>query len=436
MANPLAFLRARYGAGPLVVAAAIPFLFLHRNYQPGVDVGALHIDLSDLAVLAIVVTGARSLDRRLLAARAAWIALGALALLIVVGVAWGALRFNAYPARTHLTTAAKWLEYMLLAPALAAVARRPQDLVPAAVTLAAWDVLAGIVGVLQFFGAIGALDGTPAGQRKPSFVGYHDYAALSGATLCLALLILARRPRNSSERWIAVAAGVAGGVGMVLGGAFDSLLGLVLAAAAIVLATNLRDPRRLLAVAAIVLAVAVGVVAIRSSAVADGLKFLGIKQGTGGASTHIQSYRQRVLLAYIGGRIFIGHPLLGVGWEGSSDPYAFTPYLAAAHRRFNQPPDAFPSPAHRWGVQNAYVQSLADLGILGLVAFLAALLVPAGLAARRGFGDARVLGIALPLLVLGVWNGYGLVAGIPLAALTWLSVGVAAASVSFARSEA
>ena len=435
MANPLAFLRARYGAGPLVVAAAIPLLFLHRNYQPGLDVGALHIDLSDLAVLAIVVTGARSLDRRLLAARAAWIALGALALLILVGVAWGALRFNAYPTRTHLTTAAKWLEYMLLAPALAAVARRPRDLVPAAVTLAAWDVLAGIVGVLQFFGAIGALDGTPAGQRKPSFVGYHDYAALSGATLCIALLVLARGARSPSERWLAIAAGVAGGVGMVLGGAFDSLLGLILAASAIVLATKLRDPRRIAAVAAVVLAVAVGVVAIRSSAVADGLKFLGIKQGTGGASTHIQSYRQRVLLAYIGGKIFIGHPLLGVGWEGSSDPYAFTPYLAAARRRFNQPLEAFPSPAHRWGVQNAYVQSLADLGILGLVAFLAALLVPAGLAARRGFGDARVLGIALPLLVLGVWNGYGLVAGIPLAALTWLSVGVAAASVSFARSE-
>ena len=227
-----------------------------------------------------------------------------------------------------------------------------------------------------------------------------------------------------------------GGVGMVLGGAFDSLLGLVLAAAAIVVATRLRDPRRLASVGAIVLVVAVGVVAIRSSAVADGLKFLGIKQGNGGASTHIQSYRQRVLLAYIGGRIFIDHPLLGVGWEGSQDPYAFTPYLGDAHKHFDQPSEAFPSQAHRWGVQNAYVQCLADLGILGLVAFLAALLVPALTAARRGVGDARVLGLALPLLVLGAWNGYGLVAGIPLDALTWLGVGVAAASVSFARSDA
>jgi hypothetical protein len=40
------------------------------------------------------------------------------------------------------------------------------------------------------------------------------------------------------------------------------------------------------------------------------------------------------------------------------------------------------------------------------------------------------------LLVLGAWNGYGLVAGIPLEALTWLAIGVAVASVSFVRAAA
>jgi hypothetical protein len=45
----------------------------------------------------------------------------------------------------------------------------------------------------------------------------------------------------------------------------------------------------------------------------------------------------------------------------------------------------------------------------------------------------RAAGVALPLLVLGAWNGYGLVAGIPLAALTWLGTGVAVAAVSLAR---
>ena len=54
-----------------------------------------------------------------------------------------------------------------------------------------------------------------------------------------------------------------------------------------------------------------------------------------------------------------------------------------------------------------------DPGILGLPAFLAALLVLALLAARRGIGDARMIGVAS----------------------TWPGVGVAAASVSFVRSE-
>jgi O-antigen ligase len=434
LANPLATGRARYGAGPLALAAAVPFLFLHRNYQPGLDAGGLHVDLSDLAVLGVVVAAVLTSDVKLLPrTRGVWIAWLALAALIVLATAWGAARFGAYPARTHAVTAAKWIEYMLLAPAVAAIVRRARDLVPLGLVTVGWSVAATIGGLLQFVGVLGDLDHTPAGRRKPSFLGYHDFAALSGAVLVLALLIVARGPRSTVERRLALVAGLAGGIGLVLGGAFDSLLGLLLAGAAVVVATRVRSGRRLASIAAILAAVAVGVVAIRSAAVADGLKFLGVKQGNGGASAHIQSYRQRALLAYIGGRIFVAHPLLGVGWQGSSDPYAFRPYLAAAHRRFDQPPEAFPSQQRRWGVQNAYVQSLADMGVLGLPAFLAALLVPALLAWRRGAGDARVLGLALPLLVLGVWNGYGLVAGIPLDALTWIAVGIAAASVVLAR---
>jgi hypothetical protein len=407
--------------GPFVLAAAIPLLFLHRNYQPGVDIGALHVDLSDVAVLAVVV--AAVLARPQLRARD-WLAWLALAALVLMGVGWGA-HFAGYPTGSHLTTAAKWIEYMLLAPAVAAIAKRERDLVPAALVLVAWDVIAGVVAVLQFLGLVGDLDHTPAGRRKPSFVGVHDYAALSGAALVIALVVLIRGPRSERERCVAVAGGIAGCLGMVIGGAFDSLVGLGLAAVGLIVAARVRDPRTLAVLATTLVVTAGGIFAIRSSAVADGLKFLGAKEGTGGASTQIQSYRQRVLLAYIGGREFAGHPVLGVGWQGSADPYAFEPYLASAHRRFTQPPEAFPSSNHRWGVQNAYVQALADLGVLGLPAFLAALLIPARRAFKSAGGDARLGGIALILLVAGAWNGYGLVAGIPLAALTWLAVGVA-----------
>jgi hypothetical protein len=424
-------LRARHGAGPLLVAAALPFLFLHRHYQPQVSVGSVDADLSDLAVLLVVIAAAESglQARRLAGGRAIWAAWGALAALVLGATAWGAAH-TGYPTGTHLTTAAKWIEYMLLAPALALLVRRASDLIPAAVVLVLWSCAATAVGALQFVGVLGDLDHTPAGRRKPSFLGYHDFAALSAAVLLIALLVLVRGARSRSERRLALAAGVAGGVGLVLGGPLDTLLGTYLAVAALVAALHLRDPRRLATVGAVLAAVTVGIGLVRSSALADGLKFLGVKEGSGGASAHVQSYRQRALLAYIGGRIFLAHPLLGVGWQGSGDPYAFEPYLADAHARFDQPAEAFPSRERRWGVQNAYVQTLADMGALGLPAFLAALLVPAIVAFRRGLGDARVLGVALPLLVLGVWNGYGLVAGIPLDALTWLAVGLAAASVS------
>jgi hypothetical protein len=428
----LATLRTRYGAGPLILAAALPFLFLHRNYQPSVGVGSVNADLADLAVLVVVaaaLVAALRDPRALTQSLPVWEGWGALALLVVLGTIWGALRFSGYPAGTHAVTAAKWLEYMLLAPAVVLLARSARELAPAAVVLVAWSCAATFVGLLEFFGALGDLDHTPAGRRKPSFVGYHDFAALSATALLIALLVLARGPRSRAERNVALAGGIAGGLGIVLGGPLDTLLGTYLAVVALVLLIRVRDPRRLASIAGIVVAVTIGVVLIRSAALADGLKFLGIKQGTGGASTHIQSYRQRALLAYIGGRIFIDHPLLGVGWQGSTDPYAFEPYLADAHKHFNQPAEAFPSRQQRWGVQNAYVQSLADMGVLGLVAFLAAILLPAFVAIRRGVGDARVLGAALPLLVLGVWNGYGLVAGIPLAALTWLAVGVAGVAV-------
>lgn len=429
----MATLRTRYGAGPLIVAAALPFLFLHRHYQPSIGVGSVDADLSDLAIAVVVLAALGAWSwQRLGRSLPVWEGWAALALLVVLSTAWGAVHFAGYPAGTHATTAAKWIEYMLLAPALVLLVRRTRDLEPAAVVLVAWSAIATVVGLLQFVGVLDDLDHTPAGRRKPSFVGVHDFAALSGAALLVGLLVFARGARSRNERRVAITGIAAGAIGMVLGGPLDTLVGTYLAVTALVLLVRVRDPRRLMTIAGVVVAITVGVVLIRSSSLADGLKFLGIKQGNGGASTHIQSYRQRALLAYIGGRIFIDHPWLGVGWEGSTDPYAFEPYLADARKHFDQPADAFPSRQHRWGVQNAYVQSLADMGFLGLLAFLAALLVPAW-AARRGAGDPRVLGVALPLLTLGVWNGYGLVAGIPLAALTWLAVGVAGVAVAEGR---
>jgi O-antigen ligase len=137
------------------------------------------------------------------------------------------------------------------------------------------------------------------------------------------------------------------------------------------------------------------------------------------------------VLAYIGMRIWLDHPVFGVGWQGSSEPSAFVRELPAAHRRFpHVAPIAFPSAQRRYGVQVLYVQVLADLGIVGLVLFLT--LVGAGLlTGLKGAlrapplpAFATTVGLVWLVLALGLWTAQGLIAGLPLDALTWLGFGL------------
>ena len=102
-----------------------------------------------------------------------------------------------------------------------------------------------------------------------------------------------------------------------------------------------------------------------------------------------------------------------------SEAEHYEPYLADARARFPDLPErALPSPEHAWGVQNAYVQAAADLGVGGLAAWLALFLVPLAVAWRAG--PAAGVPILWLLVSMGIWIGLGLVAGIPLVGLTWL----------------
>jgi hypothetical protein len=77
-------------------------------------------------------------------------------------------------------------------------------------------------------------------------------------------------------------------------------------------------------------------------------------------------------------------------------------------------------------VQNLYIETLADLGLIGFAA-LAALCATALAVGLRGVASSPValVGVAWVLAAAGVWIGLGIVPGIPLAALTWLGVGLA-----------
>ena len=148
-------------------------------------------------------------------------------------------------------------------------------------------------------------------------------------------------------------------------------------------------------------------------------------------SAGVQTGSQRVLLSYLGLRMWEDHPLLGVGFERSFDHYG--PYLAAAKRRFpDQHPEAFPSPNHEWGVQNFWIQNLADVGIVGFVPCPCHVRHRAHDGTPRTRADLRLLGLIAAgwiLVTVGSLNGTGIVAGLPLDALVWMGLGLAAHSV-------
>ena len=160
------------------------------------------------------------------------------------------------------------------------------------------------------------------------------------------------------------------------------------------------------------------------------LRYFGI--GPKEKESNVETLVQRTLLIYIGWRIFLDHPVAGAGFESSLEQSVYSPYLEDARAKFpNSPPRAFPSPAHPWGVQNLYVQALAETGVIGfllLVGLFVSGLATAGRVALRGPPEVGLLAVLWLLVCIGVWNALGIIAGIPMDALTWVSLGMAAAA--------
>jgi O-antigen ligase len=171
--------------------------------------------------------------------------------------------------------------------------------------------------------------------------------------------------------------------------------------------------------------VAIGVLVLRAGDFENFLRFVHLK-GKEAQTTDIQTYSHHTLLAYIGYRIWRDHPIVGAGWEASTDPEVVDPQLPAARKKFpDVAPLAFPTRDHEWGVQNAYVQAAADLGLIGLVLWLAPFALALLLALRANAPPGAVAAFTI-LSTMGIWGGQGLVAGIPLDGVTWLGFGLAA----------
>jgi len=425
----------RASAGAWVLALAFPILLVHIDFQPGFDttVGSTHahIVLSDLAVLACVVAALAAAARdglgRLRSGIPVWVAIGAYLAFVCAATVYPLRGSDPYPWHEHVVTTGKYVEYALLAPVVVLLLRGRDDLMLFLFVVVASSAVASALSVVQFFGWRIA-GGWPAGYRQPSFLGHHDFASLSGFALAIALAAIAL-PGWRIDRRVAALAGVAGVLGLLVSGSLAGAIGLLAGGAACAFVAR-ESRRRAGAILGISLAVFGGVVLFRGGDVKSFLHFVGI--GKKQEQLGVESYVQRTMLVYYGWRVFLDHPVIGAGWQATNDAYVYGPLLPALHRKFaNTPEPAFPSPGHPYGVQNAYVQALSDLGVIGLVLFLGALVIPlfrGGARLLRGPPEAAAL-LPVPwlLVTMGVLSAIGLVAGIPLDAMLWIAAGLCTA---------
>jgi hypothetical protein len=432
----------RESIGAVVLAVSIPFLFMHERFQPEASIGigstTAEIRLADVALLAVVLAAAWAAARDGVARLRPSLALWLWGAALLAWLAFEALR----PASLdddrfadHFVSFVKLCEYSLLALCVPLLVRRREDLALLLGGLVLWSAVATGVALLQFFG-LDIFAVSTSGWRYASFLGRHDLAALSafGASLTAAAIV-ARRSQTPVPMLIPVA-GAGGIAGLVLAGSVTAAGGFAVGAAALALAAYARfrpSGRRLLALAAIVAAVGVGVAAVRSEALDDFVRFLGLRGDE--QAQGVETYSQRTVLAYIGIRIFADNPVVGVGWQRSARPDVFEPYVDDARRRFPDVVDlAFPAPGREWGVQNLYVQMLADAGVIGLALLLgvgAAALVLAwrtvGHAGEPWAVGSGLVALCALLTLAAEWASLGIVSGIPLQAATSLALGLAAA---------
>jgi O-Antigen ligase len=282
------------------------------------------------------------------------------------------------------------------------------------------------------------------GGRQGSFVGEHDLAALGTMSVAAGLACLYARPGAVPR--LALVGLVAGAVAVTLGASLAGLIGVYLAAAALAALAAVRRSLRLPAVAAslaVAVAVTAGTWAIRGGEFSFLNSWFGPPPETPGQ--YAASWSQRLIFAYIGGRVFLDNPVLGTGWHGILPEEEFARFLPDARERFSdQPPHYFPTPETGLIPQQTYDQVLFELGLVGLGVLAATSLLALRSAIVAGkrwprsgvFEEQAFIPLAWFASLVGVLAGAALFGGSPIAAIFWLTLGVAAAAPFLAGREA
>jgi hypothetical protein len=326
---------------------------------------------------------------------------------------------------TAIVATGRLLELGVLTLATALLVDRRERLWLLVGVLFAVTVVAVAVAVVGFLGDPG---------RQRSFLGEHDLAALS--SMALAVGLAAAYARQRLER-LSLTAVVVGALGVTLGAAFASLLGVYLMAAAIAAVAAVRGSLRLRA--ALVTLVALGCITAGTLANRSGeLGFLQVlaQQGEDEPGEFSASWSQRLIYAYVGLRVFADNPVAGTGWYPLLPPEEFAEYLPDARSRFDdEPARYFPSADTTFTPQQTPDQVLYELGLVGaalLLLLAAAMVRTAWRTARhwpRGPDDLPAyLPAAWTASLAGVLAGSALFGGTPIAAIFWLTIGAVAAT--------
>lgn len=408
----------------LVLCVALALSLVRSINQPQLTVHAFSNSITfvpadlALAVLAVLCIG-RLLERRSLPRPARAIT--------ATGAAFAAwlLLSSAVSSSAAFIGAAKLVEYGLLALGLILFVNRRQQL---------W-LLFGVLVLVDTIAVGRAIyDFVQHGKRQGAFLGEHDLAALSTMTLAGALITL-YAPR--SRGWWFVGAGVVGAIGVTLGAALAQLLGLYLAVAAIIALAAVRRSvtlRAVLVTLAATAAITAGTLSLRAGDLGFLQSWFGSKKAEA-PGQYAGSWSQRLIYAYIGERIFLAHPIFGSGWYGLIPPKVYARYVPAARRRFpDQPYGYFPAPPANFIPQQTYDQVLYELGIVGAALFLALAVVTVRTAIRVGRKWPRprtdealaYLPLAWTASLAGALAGAALFGGIPMTAIFWFTLGVAA----------
>jgi hypothetical protein len=398
----------------LVFMASVPLALLRSIDLPAVEIGALDVTIADVflaatAILAVV----RLLEERRLPSPA---------LLATAAAFAGYLFLSALPNGTDaVTSAAKIGGYGALTLGAAAFLVDGERVRAFFALVVAWATAAAAWALVGFL--------TSDRGRQGSFMGEHDMAAL--ATLAAAVGLARLHARRGNPGPVAIAGLAAGLVGAVLAASLASVIGIYLVAA-VVLAISWRRGDVRLASAAITLGLAVvataGTLALRQGELGFLQEWFGTPSDTPGETA--ASWSHRLIHTYIGGRIFLDHPLLGTGWHGLLPPEEFARYVPDARERFpDQPFHYFPPTDEGFIPQQTYDQILFELGLVGagLFALLAAVAVArSALAARRRPGARGYVPAAWLGALAGALAGAALFGGSPLTAMLWLTLGLVA----------